>query len=88
MKLRQLKDLLNSIPDQDLDKNILYNSSRWSISGVIEKVEIAKKNLYNTGEDDPAKLYSKKELKEKGLNKEEIEGIEIEIPKGAVVFNF
>lgn len=83
MKLKDFKKWVNSLTDEQLEQDLLYNSDEYSISGKVEKIEKAKANLYYTGEDDPAQLYTMKELKEDGWEKEDIEGFEIEIPKGS-----
>jgi hypothetical protein len=49
---------------EQLEQDLLYNSEEYSLSGVVNKIEKAKNNLYYTGEDDPAQLYTKKQLKE------------------------
>ncbi len=83
MKLKDFKKWVNSLTDEQLEQNLLYNSDEYSISGKVNKIEKAKSNLYYTGEDDPAELYTLKQLKEEGYDKEEIEDFEIEIPKGS-----
>lgn len=82
MKLKDLKKWVNNLTEQQLDQELLYNSEEFGLSGKVEKIEKAKQNLYYTGEDDPAQLYTLKELKEEGFDKEDIEGFDIEIPKG------
>lgn len=83
MKLKDFKKWVNSLNDNQLEQYLLYNSEEYSISGKVFKIEKAKNNLYYTGDDDPAQLYTLKELKEHGYEKEDIEGFEIEIPKGS-----
>lgn len=83
MKLKDLKDWVNKLTNEQLEQHLLYNSEEYSISGKVHKIEKAKTNLYYTGEDDPAKLYTLKQLKDDGYEKEDIEGFEIEIPKGS-----
>ena len=87
MKLKKLKKLLNSLTDEQLEQELFYKSDEYSISGVVEKIEREKTDLYFTGEDDPASLYTIQDLKRQGFNKEEIEEFDIEIPKGAFVIN-
>lgn len=82
MKLKDLKKWVNDLTDEQLEQPLLYNSEEYSISGEVDKIEKAKSNLYFTGEDDPAQLYTKKQLLEDGYDKEDIEEFEIEIPKG------
>jgi hypothetical protein len=88
MKLRELKKFVNSLTEDQLDKPVIYNSKRYSLSGVIEMIKKAPGNLYNTGEDDPAELYTRKQLKEHGYDNEEIEEMDIEIQKGDIVIEF
>ena len=83
-KLKDLKRILDKMNDFQLAQPLLYNSEEHSISGKVSSIEKAKENLYYTGEDDPAQLYTMKELKEQ-YDKEEIENFEIEIPKGSLV---
>jgi hypothetical protein len=88
MKLKDLKKQLEKLSKEQLEQELLYNSTEYSVSGVVAKISRAKANLYNTHEDDPATLYTLKELKEQGMDKEEIESCDIEIPKGAFVIEF
>lgn len=83
MKLKDLKKWINSLTQEQLEQPLIYNSDEYSISGRVNKIEKAKQNLYYTGEDDPAQLYTLKQLKEDGWEKEDIEGFNIEIPKGS-----
>ena len=87
MKLKDFKKWLNSLTDEQLEQPLLYNSEEYSISGEVKKIEKAKANLYCTGEDDPSQLYTLKQLKDEGYEKEDIEGFEIEIPKGTFFIN-
>ncbi len=89
MKLKALKSLLDKLSEQELNQELLYNSERYSVSGVVEKITKAKADLYYTGDDDPATLYTKKQLKDDlGMEPDEIETCEIEIPKGGFVLKF
>jgi len=88
MKLKDLKKQLNKLTKEQLEQGLYYNSKEYSVSGVVNKIVRAKATLYNTFEDDPATLYSLKELKIQGMDKEEIEECGIEIPKGAFVIEF
>lgn len=83
MKLKDFKKWVNSLTDEQLEQYLLYNSEEYSISGKVLKIKKAKQNLYYTGDDDPAELYTKKQLLEEGWDKGDIEDLEIEIPKGA-----
>lgn len=88
MKLKDVKKMVNKLSKEQLEQEFLYNSKEYSVSGVVFKISRAKANLYNTYEDDPATLYTLKELKEQGMDKEEIESCDIEIQKGAFVIEF
>lgn len=88
MKLKDLKKQLDKLSKEQLEQELLYNSKEYSVSGVVSKITRAKANLYNTHEDDPSTLYTMRELKEQGMDKEEIESFDIEIPKGAFVLEF
>lgn len=83
MKLKDFKKWVNNLTDEQLEQPLLYNSEEYSISGEVGKIEKAKSNLYTTGDDDPAELYTLKQLKDEGYDKEDIEEFEIEIPKGS-----
>lgn len=76
--------MLDKLTKEQLEKELLYNSPEHYISGVAT-IKRAKANLYYMHDDDPATLFTLKELKEQGYDKEDIEGFDIEIPKGAFV---
>ena len=88
MNLMQLKCWVNKLSDEELKQELLYNSERLSISGPVDRIIKSKYNLYYTGEDDPAQLYTKSELKGQEMEKEEIELLSIEIPKGGFYISF
>jgi len=87
MKLKDLKKQLNKLSKEQLEQELCYNSEEFSVSG-IAKIVRAKANLYTKHEDDPSPLYTMKQLKEDGMDKEEIQECDIEIPKGAFVVEF
>lgn len=82
MKLKDVKKILDKLTPEQLEKELIYNSEELSISGVVKSLKKASSNLYYTGEDDPAKLYTKNQLLKDGFDKEDIEGFDIEILKG------
>lgn len=83
MTLRELKDWVNSLLEEDLDKSVGYNSKDYCISGFVNKIELAPEDLYWLGDDDPSNLYPLSELKEMyDYEDEEIENMMIEIHKG------
>ena len=86
--LNDLKKLVNSLSEEALKQPLLYNSTELSVSGVIQSIEKAQHDLYYTGEDDPAALYTKKQLLRDGMDIEEIESFDIEIPKGSYYIKF
>ena len=83
MKLKDLKQWVNSLTDEQLEQSLLYNSEEYSISGKIYKIEEAETNLYYLGDDDPAPLYTFDQLVDDGYEEEDIGRFEIEIPKGS-----
>lgn len=88
MKLRELKKWVNTLSDEQLKQEVVYNSKDLGLSGVVRKVVKARSNLYYTGEDDPSELHTKKELKEQGYDNEDISGLEIEMEKGQFYLDF
>lgn len=88
MKIRDLKKWVNELNEKQLDQELLYNSDDLSISGVVASIEKATENLYFNGEDDPSPLYTKKQLREMGVDSEEIAEQEIEIAKGDFYIKF
>lgn len=88
IKLKDLKKILDKMNPEELENYLLYNSEEYSVSGKVSKFKKAKQNLYYTGEDDPAQLYTLKQLKEDGWDEEDIEGFDIEIPKGSYYIEF
>lgn len=88
MKLKKLKQILNKLPDNELNKELLFMSEEYSLSGIVSDIKKAKQNLYTTHEDDPSPLYTLKQLREQGLDKEGIDSADIEIPKGSFILKF
>jgi hypothetical protein len=80
MKLKDLKAWLDSLPQSELEKELIYNSTEYGISGSLGEVDYAHDNLYYTG-DEPAILHTKRELIMQGYSANEIENMEVEIPK-------
>ena len=87
LKLKDLKKLLDKMSKEELEQNIVYSSEELCLSGTVKGIGKAKQNLYYTGDDDPAELYTLKQLKE-DYDKEEIEGFKIEIKKDDFVIHF
>lgn len=88
MKLKDLKKKLDKMSKEELEQELIYNSENYSMSGRVTGLKKARVNLYYTGEDDPAQVYTKKQLKDDGYDEEEIAGFEIEIPKGRYFIEF
>ena len=83
MTVRELKEILDNIPEEALDKNIGFVHSDMSGSGFIEGFELAKEDLYYYGEEDPSDLMTKEDLLMWGHEEEQIESEWIiEIHKG------
>lgn len=88
MKLKDLKKILDKMTPEQLKEDFLYNSETYSVSGVVEAFVKAKQDLYYTGDDDLATLYTKAQLKAEGHDNEEIEDMAIEIEKGSFYVKF
>jgi hypothetical protein len=89
MKIKQLKKFINSLSENELEKDLVYNSADYGLSGTILKVHRAKENLYYIGDDDPSPLYTKKQLIENyDMDEEEIKNHIVEIKKGDIVLEF
>ena len=88
LKLKDLKKALDKMTKEELNQQIVYVSDDLCLSGTVTGIGKAKATLYNTFDDDPAELYTMKQLKENGYDKEDIEGFAIEINKGDFVIKF
>ena len=88
LKLKDLKKALDKMTKEELNQQIVYVSDDLCLSGTVTGIGKAKATLYYTGDDDPAELYTMKQLKENGYDKEDIEGFAIEINKGDFVIKF
>lgn len=87
-KLKDLKKALEKLTKEELNQTIVYSSENLCLSGTVIGIGKAKATLYNTFEDDPTELYTMKQLKENGYDKEDIEGFEPEIKRGDFVIKF
>ena len=67
----------------ELNQELIFVSTYESGSCVLKK---ASSDLIYTGDDDPSELYTKKQLLEEGYDKEEIDGMSVEINKGEYYF--
>lgn len=81
MKLKDLKGWLSMLSDEELEKELLYNSLDYGISGSVGEINRTEDNLYYVG-DQPALLHTSSELKQRGFSEQEIAQLDIEIPSG------
>lgn len=81
MKLKELKLWLNKLSDEELEKELHYNSMDYGISGAVTEIDKTDDNLYYIG-DEPVVLHTKEELKQRGYSDKEISGLEIQVPQG------
>jgi len=81
MKLKELKLWLSKLSEEELEKELLYNSMDYGISGAITEINKSDDNLYYVG-DDPVLLHTKDELKQRGYSENQISRLDVEIPKG------
>lgn len=81
MKLRDFKEWVNKLSEEELDKDLMYNSIDYGISGEVNEITKSDDNLYFVG-DDPALLHTKEDLMKRGFSEEQIKKLEIEIPEG------
>jgi hypothetical protein len=81
MKLKDLKNWLESLPAQELERDLLYNSMDYGISGSVTEISKTDENLYYVG-DDPVLLHTEYELKQRGFTDTQIQQLEVEIPQG------
>ena len=83
MQLKELKEILNSMSVEQLNKELIVIDCSEAIVGYAE-AEFATEDLYYTG-DDPSELYVLSELKDQ-YEQEEIDGMEIIVNKGDLIF--
>ena len=84
MKLLNLKEWVNSLPEEELEKRLGYFSEDYYLSGFVDKITTAEEDLYYMG-DDPAYLFTKQELIDEDLD---IDPSNIEIHKGDYLITF
>ncbi len=84
MKLKQLKKMLDKLDKNQLEQELLFNDTEGCRSGIAKVIRQPHDLIYDGG-DDPVALQSRKQLKENGYIQEEIEEMEVEIPKGSYV---
>ena len=81
MKLKDLKAWLDSLPEQELEKELLYNSMDYGISGPVGEITHNEENLYYVG-DQPVMLNDRNDLLKRGFSDKQIEALDVEIPQG------
>lgn len=81
MKLKDLKIWISTLTDEELEKELLYNSLEYGISGPVSEINKSDENLYYVG-DEPVVLYTEDELEKRGYNDNQISRLDVEIPKG------
>ena len=81
MKLKDLKAWLERLPEEELEKELLYNSLDYGISGAVGEINRSDDNLYYVG-DQPVLLHTREELHQRGYSDKEISAFDVEIPQG------
>lgn len=81
MKLKELKTWLDTLPDEELEKELLYNSLDYGISGAVTEVNHTDDALYYVG-DEPILLHTRDELIKRGFTDEQVTELDVEIPEG------
>jgi hypothetical protein len=85
MKLRDFKNWINKLSEEELDKDLMYNSIDYGITGNVNEITKSDHALYFVG-DEPALLHTKEELLKRGFSEKEIAKFEVEIPEGCYYF--
>lgn len=81
MKLKDLKLWLSKLSDEELEKELLYNSTDYGISGPVSEITRSDDNLYYVG-DQPVLLHTEAELRQRGYSENQISNLDVEIPQG------
>lgn len=81
MTLKDLKTWVNKLSEQELEKELLYNSMDYGISGPITEITKTDADLYYVG-DQPVLLHTKEDLQKRGFTDNEISELDVEIPSG------
>jgi len=85
---KHLLAALNKMTPEQLNQPIGVNRDDMGISGVVTKIRKAKADLLYNGEDDPSSLKTRSQLREDGYDKEDINRMSVEIPKGSLYLEF
>ncbi|MEE1897122.1 hypothetical protein GN157_05720 [Flavobacterium rakeshii] len=80
MKLKDLKAWINELPEEELEKDLFYNSMDYGISGKVKEISRNDANLYYVG-DEPVLLHTHEELKQRGFTDKQISKFDVEIPQ-------
>ena len=82
MTWNDLKKKLEKLSKEELKQEAIFITSCKTQSGIIEIAKKLPATLYNSYDDDPNELKTMKQLKEDGLDKEELDQIADEFSKG------
>jgi hypothetical protein len=82
MTWNDLKKKLNKLSKEELKKDAIFITDCKTQSGVINVAKKLPATLFNTFDDDPNELKTRKQLKEDGMDAEEIEQCSDEFIKG------
>lgn len=82
MTLKELKAWLDTLPEHELERDLLYNSMDYGISGNVTEISKADHNLYYVG-DEPVLLHTEQELIQRGYTKTQVKKLDVEIPAGS-----
>lgn len=89
LTLRKLKEVLNKIPDSELDRPLIYNSEEYLLNGEVESIERVEETKYLTEDGD---IFTMQELLEEEYyepgDEELIKAECAEIPKGSYYITF
>jgi hypothetical protein len=81
MKLKDLKNWLNQLSEQELEKELYYNSLDYGISGKVNELTRSDENQYYVG-DDPVLLHTSDDLVKRGYTQRQINDMDVEVPAG------
>ena len=81
MKLIDFKNWINTLSEEELENDLMYNSIDYGITGNVNEITKSDSDLYFVG-DEPALLHTREELGKRGFTEEQIAKFEVEIPQG------
>jgi len=85
MKAKFYQKFFNNLTKEELEKEVLFISEEYSLSGYVKKIKKAPHNLLWDGEDDPSPLHTKAYFLKEGHDAEDVESYVVEIHKGDIV---